>query len=114
MSGRLRDSSELFRALNERIIDLGVSEPGVFDLVCECGDDRCAGLMPMAPSDYQLLRSDSAQFGVLPGHERLDTQVIVADRRGFVIVKKLEPGQSNSDHEAERTLADTARVDVGW
>jgi hypothetical protein len=99
------DRSELFRALNERIHELGVSAKGRFNLVCECGDDRCAQVLRMTPHEYESLRSHPAWFALLPGHEQPLRENVVSRRTAYVIVEKL-PGSRSSleaNHPTERS-----------
>ncbi|HWL32645.1 MAG TPA: hypothetical protein VNP89_03490 [Gaiellaceae bacterium] len=94
MQARERQMAEnevRFRALNERLRGgSGTWSPGegVFELVCECGDENCARAIRLTPRDYEAVRSDEAQFMVVPGHERFDLEDVVAERDGWVVVRK--------------------------
>jgi hypothetical protein len=90
---RIGLNEAVFREVNERINDLAEtfdlqSEP--LDLVCECGDAKCVQRITMTPREYEELRSDVHQFAVHPGHEIPDVEEVVALRRGYDIVAKLE------------------------
>jgi hypothetical protein len=81
------------REVNERINDLAdtfdlQSEP--LDLVCECGDAKCVQRITMTHREYEELRSDAHQFAVHPGHEIPDVEDVIARRKGYDIVAKLE------------------------
>lgn len=88
---RLAENEIRFRALNERLRkgsgtwDAG---EGSLELVCECGDEDCTQGIRMSPRDYEAVRSDEAQFMVVPGHERLEVESVVADRGTWLMVKK--------------------------
>jgi hypothetical protein len=78
-------AAELFRAVNERINELGKSY--VFpelNLVCECGDESCTGLFAMAPREFEELRRQPGRFAVLPGHQQPEDAVIT-HRGGFLV-----------------------------
>lgn len=90
---RIGMNEAVFREVNERINDLAEtfdlkSEP--LDLVCECGDAKCVQRITMTRREYEELRSDAHRFAVHPGHEIPDVEDIVARRKGYDIVAKLE------------------------
>ena len=88
---RLAENEIRFRALNERLrAGSGTWSPGegALELVCECGDEDCTDAIGMTPRDYEAVRSDEAQFMVVAGHERLDVEVVVADRGDWFVVRK--------------------------
>jgi hypothetical protein len=112
-----RDRSDLFRALNERIHELGVSAKGRFDLVCECGDDRCAQVLRMTPQEYESLRSHPARFALLPGHDQPFRENVVSHRTAYVIVEKLpvsrSPLEANRQTERSRDVTDSPGAQNG-
>ena len=70
---QIAENEVRFRALNERLRDAsGTWNPGegALELVCECGDENCTHAIGMTPHDYEAVRSNEAQFAVVPGHER--------------------------------------------
>ena len=79
---------DLFRAVNERIRELGVPALGVADLICECADGECTRVMPMTLGEYDSVRSDPSLRAVLPGHDRVELggQVVWRTER-FVVVR---------------------------
>jgi hypothetical protein len=83
---------EFFRAVNERIRELGWGYSGEYDLVCECDDIGCNRALRMRPDEYQALRSDPMQFAVRPGHERAGEDVVLRRSDRFVVVSKRVPG----------------------
>jgi hypothetical protein len=88
---RLAENEVRFRALNERLRSAsGTWNPGegALELVCECGDENCARGINLTPRDYETVRSDEAQFMVVPGHERRDVEDIVAEHAGWIVVRK--------------------------
>jgi hypothetical protein len=80
-----------FRALNERLRDgsdsWGPGE-GVLVLVCECADEDCVRAIRLTPRDYEAVRGDETQFMVVPGHERPEIEVVVAEHGGWLVVRK--------------------------
>jgi hypothetical protein len=88
---QLGENEVRFRALNERLRNAsGTWNPGegALELVCECGDENCAHAIGMTPRDYEAVRSDEAQFAVVPGHERPEVEDVMADHESWLVVKK--------------------------
>jgi hypothetical protein len=100
---RIGLNEAVFREVNERIeslaesFDLG-TQP--LDLICECGDVSCVQRIHMTHAEFEELRSDPHLFAISPGHDIPDVESIVANRRGYDVVKK-HPG--DPQEVAERT-----------
>ena len=91
---RIGRNEALFRQVNDQITGLNESFGAVADgmtLVCECGNDSCIDQIELTPSEYRDLRSDSALFGVRPGHEIPDVEDVVDRRDSYWVVRK-KPG----------------------
>jgi hypothetical protein len=77
-----------FRRLNERrrlaADDLGVDE---FQFTCECEDAHCFETMRLGLDEFDFVRSDEAQFAVVPGHQGPLDEVVAATRR-FAVVRR--------------------------
>ena len=61
------------------------------EIVCECGDIGCTVQLTIVPAEYEYIRSEATWFAVIPGHEQLGVETIVANREGYDIVQK-RPG----------------------
>ena len=85
---RLAGNEILFRKVNERILELGDAWDGMLDLVCECSDPSCMGVLKIHVEDYERLRSKSRCFAVLPGHELLEIEDVVERHQYFLVVEK--------------------------
>jgi hypothetical protein len=88
------ESSDLFRAVNERIHELsnGVAE---YDCVCECGDEHCVQVLRLTADEYQALRSDPMVFAVVPGHDD-DVGAALARTDRYVFVRSALPNALNA------------------
>lgn len=81
-----------FREVNEQMVglqeqfSLETSEP--LSLVCECDRLGCAQLLRVSLEAYEAIRADGASFLVVPGHEDLAVEEVVASGDGFVVVRK--------------------------
>lgn len=82
----------LCRAINEQIRtgaeDFASADE--IDLVCECSQPgRCWELLHVSASDYEGVRRFPTRFLVRPSHVSDETERIVADRSGFMVVEKV-------------------------
>jgi hypothetical protein len=88
---RIGLNEAVFRQVNERIQELadsfGLAEEEL-DLICECGNATCTSRIGMDQREYEALRSDSAAFAVVSGHEILDVEEIVERHPGYDVVRK--------------------------
>jgi hypothetical protein len=65
-----RESSDLFRSVNERILELGWSGSGSVELICECPDQECMHVLRMTIEEHAAMRSEPGLYAVVPGHEQ--------------------------------------------
>jgi len=55
-------SELLFRAVNERILEIGANDVEALEILCECGDESCISTVVITGRDYERLRLDSSRF----------------------------------------------------
>ena len=88
---RIGLNEAVFRQVNERIEELadtfGLTNEKL-DLICECGSATCSDRIEMDHREYEALRSDSATFAVVRGHEILDVEEVVQRRPAYDVVRK--------------------------
>jgi hypothetical protein len=90
---RIARNEALFRNVNERVRDLAASfasdaEPEPIAFVCECGSSECAATIVLTIREYENVRSDPAQFMIVPGHESPEVEVVVARHDNHDVVRK--------------------------
>jgi hypothetical protein len=85
---RLAQNEVLFRSVNERIVELDDKWHQFHDLICECADTACMAVMQMSLAEYRSLRRNRQRFGVLPGHEIPDVEVVVERTDRYLVVEK--------------------------
>jgi hypothetical protein len=89
---RLARNEAVFRQINEGI-ERG-QWPGEEDspvgFRCECARLGCTGVVELSVREYERVRSNPRRFIVLPGHERLDVEIVVERRSGYLVVQKLD------------------------
>jgi hypothetical protein len=89
---RLGANEAVFREINEGI-ERG-HWPGEEDspvgFRCECARLGCNEVIELSARTYEEVRSNPRRFIVLPGHERLEVEVVVERRAGYLVVEKLD------------------------
>ena len=97
---RLGRNEAIFRQINEGI-ERG-QWPGEEDspvgFRCECARLGCNEVVELSIRAYEGVRRNSRRFIVRPGHERLDVEVVVETRPGYLVVEKLD--QAGDEAEA--------------
>lgn len=88
---RLTANESVFRDINEGI-ERG-QWPGEEDrpigFRCECARLGCAEVIELSVREYEQVRANPRRFIVLPGHERLDVEIVVERRAAYLVVEKL-------------------------
>jgi hypothetical protein len=85
---RLAANEELFRQVNERIVEMTDKWGGELDLVCECANSACVERVVLTVRDYEHLRQDPHHFAVLPGHEVRDIEDVIERNDRYLVVEK--------------------------
>ncbi len=85
---RLAANEELFRQVNERIVELTDAWGGELDLVCECAQAECTQRVVATLREYELVRQSPHHFVVLPGHEVPDIEDVVDRNDRYLVVEK--------------------------
>jgi hypothetical protein len=89
---RLGANEAVFREINEGI-ERGQwpgEEESPVSFRCECARLGCNELVELSIREYEGIRSNPRRFMVLPGHERLDVEIVVERRPGYFVVEKLD------------------------
>jgi hypothetical protein len=89
---RLAENEALFRSINE-LIEQAATEQGadehVFEFLCECSNSDCTLFVPLTVAEYEEVRADPTQFLVKRGHVVGDVETVVAERRRYLVVRKI-------------------------
>ena len=91
---RIADNEALFRSVNERVEEVNEMFATLtrhFEIVCECGDIHCTDQISVEFPAYEAVRSDSALFIVVPGHEIPDVETVLESHSDWALVEKAEP-----------------------
>jgi hypothetical protein len=81
----------LFRDVNERIAESARRfDASATQFVCECADPTCTHRLEATLEEYERVREDGATFMLAPGHDHSDIERVVAVRRGFHVVEKMQ------------------------
>ena len=88
---RAAQNQLMFRSVNERIRELGervLNTVAELDFACECDDPRCTETIELPLEKFARIDSTENRFIVLPGHEDLDVEDVVARNGSYVVVAK--------------------------
>ena len=88
---RIGENEALFRVVNEQATGMNVALADVtesFTIVCECGQIECLERLRVPPDVYERTRAHGARFFVLRGHVIPDTESVVDEGDGYLIVEK--------------------------
>lgn len=81
-----REINELIDGSNEA----GDTEPAS-RYVCECSGEACTATIALTHLEYEEVRAHGAHFAIARNHESPDLDLLVSEREGFAIVRKV-PG----------------------
>ena len=88
---RLAENQYRFNDANDRLRDL-VSEQAGSDqkipFLCECADDTCLGRVELDLKEYEQLHDRADLFVIIPGHPRVDGEVVLQREDRFEQVEK--------------------------
>jgi hypothetical protein len=87
--GRKAEDQDMSRTANERLRDVAgrTAEDGiVIPFLCECAADECLGRVEISIDEYFLAHLQRDRYVIMPGHPRIDDQVVVEDRGHYEIV----------------------------
>lgn len=102
---RIARNESAFRELNERLernVHRGSTMPDFAGFVCECGDGDCDTTFRIDLESYEAVRQDSRLFMVVPGHEAADTEDVVDEGDGYLVVRKHEDVAGIVDRSDQR------------
>ena len=88
---RLAKNEILFRAVNERLDELGEAAPWskTTDYLCECSDTSCIAIVELTQDEYERVRSRPTVFVVVPGHQQPEIEKVIEENEGFLLVEKV-------------------------
>ena|SRR5215211_915954 len=89
---RAARNEALFRRVNERVEDVNKAFDPILDTAdffCECADVECMEKIRMTLAEYEELRKGSTHFAIKPGHGDPDSERVIEERPGYVVVEKI-------------------------
>lgn len=80
------------REINEWIDESNETGAGAASpFVCECSDGSCKSTIDLTHVEYEEVRAHGTHFAIATDHESPDLDLMVSERSGFAIIRKL-PG----------------------
>jgi hypothetical protein len=96
---RIGTTESIFRNVNERIAESAERfDAESAEFVCECDDRSCTHRVAASLDEYERVRAEATRFLLAPGHGNDRVERVIARRRRFWVVEKVE-----------RTVAATVR-----
>jgi hypothetical protein len=86
---RLAKNEAHFRKVNERLKEIGTPWANTTHYLCECSAATCIETIELTNDEYQRARRRPTVFVLVPGHQRLDLERVVAENERFVLVEKV-------------------------
>jgi hypothetical protein len=101
---RLAANENLFRTLNEGILDIAVRLGGdaPYEFICECSTSGCFERIPLTLVDYERVRESGTRFLVAAGHEDITVEQVIATKGEYVVVEKDGPASVIAEEENPR------------
>jgi len=88
---RMAANEAFFRALNDRL-ERGTQDVQPLIVLCECADEDCTKRIELTRVEYEDIRSDPAQFVVVPGHADPEIERVIDRTDRFEMVRKVGVG----------------------
>jgi hypothetical protein len=88
---RIAKNEAVFRAANREIeqADKEAGDPdGMLEVLCECGQEGCSGLIRLTVVEYDGVHAQDDRFVVLAGHENPEIESVVERRAEYLVVDK--------------------------
>ena len=92
---RAARNQAIFRAINERIVEINKGFGGDVDTIaisCECADAGCAELLRINGDAYASVRRSPRTFAVLTEHVFPDVERVVSRNDGYAVVEVIGHG----------------------
>jgi hypothetical protein len=88
---RHADNQRRFNAANERLgglVQERVPADKRIPFLCECADDRCLGRVELSHGEFEQLHENENVYVIVPGHPRVNGEVILQRQERFEQVEK--------------------------
>ena len=88
---RIARNESVFRAANREIQQADEESgnaDGVLEVLCECGQEGCGGLITLTVAEYDGVHAQDDRFVVLAGHENPEIESVVERRGEYLVVDK--------------------------
>ena len=101
---RIAKNETVFRAAN-REIERADQEGGAgldqaIEVLCECGRQKCGGVITLTIADYDGVHSQADRFVVLRGHESPEVENVVEERADYLVVDKFGEAEKIAEGES--------------
>lgn len=90
-NGNHAENQSMSRSANERLRDVvgrTAQDGNVIPFLCECAGDDCRGRVEITIDEYFIAHLAPDHYVIVPGHPRIDGEVVVEDRGHYEVVTK--------------------------
>ena len=91
---RCAENQSRFHDANNRLRDLVQERTAPeqrIPFLCECGDDACLGRVELDLTEYEQLHKHAGVFVIVPGHPRVQGEIVLRREVRFEQVEKHNP-----------------------
>jgi hypothetical protein len=89
------ENESIFRRANEHLEKRfrELEAEGLTPFLCECGDGGCTRTIRLTLEEYEAVRASPAHFAIVPGHQILVAERVVAENGRYDVVEKVDLGR---------------------
>lgn len=81
---RFNDANDRLREIVRDRVEPETKVP----FLCECADDTCLARVDLKLEEYESLHEEAGVFVIIPGHPRINGEVVLQREPGFEQVRK--------------------------
>jgi hypothetical protein len=88
---RRAENQYRFNDANDRLREIvhdQVSPGRTIPFLCECADDTCLARVDLKQEEYESLHEGADVFVIVPGHPRVNGEIVLQRQAGFEQVQK--------------------------
>ncbi|TMK79721.1 MAG: hypothetical protein E6G45_02730 [Actinobacteria bacterium] len=101
---RIVKNEAVFRAANREIEhaekEAGGGTDQLIEVLCECGREKCRGVITLTVAEYDGAHAQDDRFVVLRGHESAQIEEVVEERAGYLVVDKFGEAEDIVEEES--------------
>jgi hypothetical protein len=101
---RIAKNETVFREANRELERVDKAEGAtlgeLIEVLCECGQQGCRGVIALTIADYDDVHAQADRFVVLRGHEDTEIEKVVEERAGYLVVDKFGKAENIAEQNS--------------